>query len=59
VSDTAFHQTRMGHIFFEATMPSLVGELARLNANLERLLAVAEVDGSKVASTDPDPKGGQ
>ncbi len=37
-----FHRTPMGQRFFEATMPSLVRELARLNKNLERLLDLAE-----------------
>jgi hypothetical protein len=59
MSDTPFHQTRMGHTFFEATMPNLVRELARLNANVERLLAVAEVEGSKAAPADPDSEDDQ
>lgn len=37
-----FFRTRMGHTFYESTMPSLVRELARLNDNLERLVALAE-----------------
>jgi hypothetical protein len=37
-----FFRTRMGQTFYEATMPSLVRELARLNQNLERLVAIAE-----------------
>ena len=36
-----FFRTRMGHTFYESTMPSLVRELARLNDNLERLVALA------------------
>lgn len=58
MSDTPFHQTRMGHAFFEATMPGLVRELARLNANLERLIAVAEEAEKEVelASADSDPE---
>ena len=39
-----FFRTQMGHRFYESTMPSLVRELARLNTNLERLLAVVERD---------------
>jgi hypothetical protein len=57
VSDIPFHQTRMGHAFLEGTMPGLVRELARLNANLERLLAVAESEGKEPtpsAPADPD-----
>ena len=34
-----FFRTRMGQTFYEATMPSLVRELARLNQNLGRLVA--------------------
>jgi hypothetical protein len=56
MSDTPFHQTRMGHTFYEATVPALVRELARLNTNLERLLAVVEgeakADGSLAADGD-------
>jgi len=44
-----FFRTRMGQVFFEGTVPSLVRELARLNDNLEknrelqeRMLASAE-----------------
>ncbi len=37
-----FYRTRMGHTFFEATLPRLVAELARLNDLLERGLVVAE-----------------
>jgi hypothetical protein len=37
MSEIPFHQTRMGHAFYEGTMPRLVRELARLNENLERL----------------------
>ena len=56
MSEIPFHQTRMGHAFLEGTMPGLVRELARLNVNLERLLAVAEGEGKKVAPSAPaDP----
>ncbi len=37
-----FFRTRMGHTFYESTMPSLVRELARLNDNLERLVTLAD-----------------
>ena len=33
-----FFRTRMGHRFFEATMPKVADELERLNANLQALL---------------------
>jgi hypothetical protein len=37
-----FFRTRMGHTFFEVTLPRLVEELARLNGLLERALTIAE-----------------
>lgn len=37
-----FFRTRMGHTFFEVTLPRLVEELARLNGLLERALMIAE-----------------
>ncbi len=52
MSGTPFHQTRMGHQFYEATIPALVRELARLNANLERLLLVVESHGAGLTDTD-------
>ena len=39
-----FFQTRMGQVFYEGTMPALVRELTKLNATLDRLVAVAERD---------------
>jgi hypothetical protein len=42
MSDVPFYRTQMGHRFYEATAPALVRELARLNDNLERLLAFLE-----------------
>lgn len=47
-----FFRTPMGQRFFEATMPSLVRELARLNQNLERLVALAE---KQSAPAEPAP----
>ena len=38
-----FFRTRMGHTFFEVTLPRLVEELARLNGLLERTLTIAEL----------------
>ncbi len=40
VAMTEFHATRMGHRFFEHTVPELVRQRARLNDNLERLSRV-------------------
>lgn len=37
VADVQFFQTAMGRTFFEYTMPELVRELKKLNANLEKL----------------------
>ena len=48
-----FFRTRMGHTFYEATMPSLVRELARLNDNLERLVALVEKPAPKPAEHAP------
>ena len=38
MSGIPFHNTRMGHTFFEHTMPELVRQITRLNDLLERLL---------------------
>ena len=48
-----FFRTQMGHRFYESTMPSLVRELARLNTNLERLLAVVERSAEKPDEKEP------
>lgn len=48
-----FFRTPMGQRFFEATMPSLVRELARLNQNLERLVALAEKQSATPAEPAP------
>lgn len=50
-----FFRTQMGHRFYESTMPSLVRELARLNANLERLLAVVEREPEIPDAGEPTP----
>ena len=50
-----FFRTQMGHRFYESTMPSLVRELARLNANLERLLAVVEREPESPDQGEPSP----
>ena len=38
MSETPFYNTRMGHRFYESTMPALVKQLERLNDLLERLV---------------------
>jgi hypothetical protein len=48
-----FFRTRMGHTFYESTMPSLVRELARLNDNLERLVALAAKQEPKPVESTP------
>ena len=35
---TEFFETRMGHAFYEHTVPELVRQITRLNVNLERLV---------------------
>jgi len=50
-----FFRTRMGHTFYESTMPSLVRELARLNDNLERLVALATKLDPKPVELAPAP----
>lgn len=50
-----FFRTQMGHRFYELTMPSIARELARLNDNLERLLAVAEREAAKPDEGEPTP----
>jgi len=42
MSEVPFHTTRMGHRFFEHTMPELVRQLAQLNENLKRALVKQE-----------------
>jgi hypothetical protein len=42
---TDFHATHMGQRFFESTMPRIADELARLNRNLETLVALLEQRG--------------
>lgn len=44
VRDRLDQKTVSGEIFFEVTVPALVREIARLNANLERLATHAERD---------------
>ena len=38
MSETPFFKTRMGHQFYDRTMPALVKQLERLNELLERLV---------------------
>jgi len=55
-----FFRTRMGHRFFEATMPKVADELARLNTNLEALVTELRMqrggrDDGAHASVEPAP----
>ncbi len=50
MNDTPFFKTRMGHRFFEHTMPELVRQITRLNELLERL--VERKDQGAVESDD-------
>lgn len=54
MSDVPFHLTRMGQTFYEGTMPRLVRELARLNDNLERLLAEKQLETEPKPEQEPD-----
>lgn len=55
MSGPSFFQTHMGQDYYQVTMPRLVRELARLNDNLERLVAVAErLAGPPPAAPDAD-----
>jgi hypothetical protein len=49
MSDAPFHDTRMGRVYYEVTLPKLVQQLERLNENLERINATLSV----VASSSP------
>ena len=44
MSEPQFFQTRMGRTFYEATMPNLVKQLAKLNELLERLVERMDAD---------------
>ena len=49
MSEIPFHQTRMGHAFYEHTVPELVRQLTRLNAVLERLVECLPADDAEEA----------
>ena len=46
MTETQFHQTRMGQRFYESTMPALVEQLARTNELLARFI-------EQLARSDP------
>ncbi len=45
MSETRFFQTRMGHTFYEHTVPELVRQLERLNELLEQLATACQHSG--------------
>lgn len=45
MTEIPFHATPMGRRYYEATLPSLVGELARINATLVDLVEVLDRNG--------------
>lgn len=55
MSDVPFHLTRVGHTFFDVTMPALVEAIERLNANLERLAATAAQNATTAPPSTPAP----
>jgi len=59
---TEFHLTRMGQKFFESTVPRIADELARLNRNLEALVALLDrrgeglsPDGDRAEASEAQP----
>lgn len=48
-----FFRTRMGHRFFESTMPKIAEQLERLNDNLEGI--VAELREQRQGAQPPAP----
>ncbi len=54
--DAPFYRTGMGHRFFNATMPDLVKQLARLNDLLERALTLSELRTTSEDQGAPNEK---
>ena len=52
MNETRFFQTRMGHTFYEHTVPELVRQLERLNELLERLIELQTNAPVKTDRTD-------
>ena len=42
-----FWETRAGRVFYESTMPRLIGELERLNEALARIAIALEANGRR------------
>jgi hypothetical protein len=51
-----FFRTRMGHRFFEATMPKIADELERLNTNIEALVVELRRLSSPVRASAAPPQ---
>ena len=47
MSEVPFHQTRLGRVFFEATLPELVRQLTELNERIEHLATVVDQKPTK------------
>jgi hypothetical protein len=47
-----FHETRMGRVFFEVTLPRLVAALERLSESLERIAARAQQPEKQAGAED-------
>jgi hypothetical protein len=54
-----FFRTRMGHRFFEATMPKIADQLDRLNTNLEALVAELREHRRKERPAEPAAEGAE
>jgi hypothetical protein len=54
----AFHQTPMGKVFIERTMPDLVVQMKRIANSLDRLLDVVEREHAPAASVGAAPSTG-
>ncbi len=51
-----FYRTRMGHTYYNQTLPEIARQLARLNDLLERLVNATEDDNAKTQSDDADDR---
>ena len=56
MSEPQFFQTGMGRKYYEHTLPELVRQIARLNDNLDRLVALLD-DRRKAAGDAPAAEG--
>lgn len=58
---TDFFMTRMGHTFFEATVPGILRTLQQINSNAERIATALEqrnvIERQKLSKTTKETKG--